>query len=72
MDEAAQAGMTPEELEKKRQARMERFGKEQVEESEKAISKKGGGLGHGGGFKPNRRKQKFNRKNQHKGGGGGG
>ena len=56
-DEAANAGMSKEEVEKKKQARMERFGKEQIEESEQSISKKkDGGLGGLGGFKPNRRK----------------
>ena len=56
-DEAANAGMTSEEVEKKKQARLERFGKDQIEESEKSISKKGDdGLGGLGGFKPNRRK----------------
>ena len=61
MDEAAQAGMTAEELEEKRKARMERFGKSEVEESQEAIQKKGG-------FNPNRRFQKMHRKNQQKGG----
>ena len=42
MDEAAQAGMTAEELEEKRKARMERFGKSEVEESQQAMQKKGG------------------------------
>jgi len=74
MDEAAQAGLSPDELEAKRKARLERFGKEELEESEKAIQKKRKGGGDGldslGGFKPNRRKQKFNRKQQHKQGGG--
>ena len=75
MDEAAQAGLSPDELEAKRKARLERFGKETIEESEKSIQKKRGGKGEDGldslgGFKPNRRKQKFNRKQQHKQGGG--
>ena len=57
-DEAAQAGISKEELEKKRQARLERFGKESLEDSEKSISKKrgDGSLGEFKNFKPNRRK----------------
>ena len=40
---------------------MERFGKTEVEESQQAMQKKGG-------FNPNRRNQKMQRKNQQKGG----
>ena len=52
MDEAADIGTTDE----KRQARLERFGKAEIEDSEQSIKKKGGGGGGLGGFKPNRRK----------------
>jgi len=57
MDEAAKAGMTTEEIEAKRKARLERFGASEVEDAESILKKKGG-------FKQNRRNQKFNRKQQ--------
>lgn len=63
MDESADQGMTTEELDAKRKARIERFGAEEVEETQKeSVANKGKG-----GFKANKRQQKMNRKNQENG-----
>lgn len=60
MDESAKQGLTTEELEAKRKARMERFGAEAVEESEKSIKTGKGGF--------RKRDKKFKQKqNQQKG-----
>ena len=59
MEEASQIGITSEELELKRKARMERFGAAEVQEAQKAQKEEQ----NGGGFKMNRRRNKMLRKN---------
>ena len=66
MEEASQSGITAEELEAKRKARMERFGKEAVQEAQRSVTQQAAGDEDGSddvsGFKMNRRRNKMNRK----------
>ena len=66
MEMASQSGITAEELEAKRKARMERFGKEAVQEAQRSVTQKaaeGDNEADGvSGFKMNRRNKKFNKK----------
>lgn len=52
MDETSQVGLTADELESKRKARMERFGAAEVQEAQRSVTDKSG-------FKLNRRKEKM-------------
>lgn len=67
MEQASLSGITSEELEAKRKARMERFGKEAVQEAQRSVTQtaaEGDAEDGVNGFKMNRRKNKFNRKNK--------
>ena len=67
MEQASLSGITSEELEAKRKARMERFGKEAVQEAQRSVTQtaaEGDDADGANGFKMNRRKNKFNRKNK--------
>jgi len=64
MDESAAAGLTPEEFEAKKKARIEKFGAEEVADAQKAVL-------HKGDFKKNRRNKKHDRKHDNGKGKGG-
>lgn len=65
MAETSTAGLSTEELEAKRKARMERFGAAEVQEAQRSVTESSKG-----GFKMNRRKAKMLHKGK-KGGNGG-
>jgi len=64
MEESAAAGLSPEEFEAKKKARLERFGAEEVGDAQKAVLNKGG-------FKKNRRNNKHDHKHENGKGKGG-